>query len=393
MTLQSERILFSEHGRSIYFNSVHGDSYSECFLTCDLSAARNTVDLARKYELIVTKVIEEGITPIYEKAFGCLSCFPSLLEARSAVYQASGLFPEKIPFNYIQGAPAVKNALWAGVHLYGICIQEPSNIDIEDVTCSSGRCGRIINFKGARQAFFAGLTGKGKEDTRPVEIRSEVENAFVNLNSSLRKAGFQKSDLVRTWFHLRDILVVYNTFNEVRRDSYSGQFHENCLPASTAVQGRSAFRWEISLDAMAIHSLNADGPIVCAMSRPNQPEAKTYGPLFSRGIEIIWPRYKVLHISGTASINEAGKSIHADDPELQVSNTLNNISLLLGKYGATMDNLVQASAYFKNPEILPIFDGILKRNSWHAMPCLRLCGDICRSDLSFEMDGIAVVKR
>lgn len=391
MTMQAEHTLSHEHGQIIYFNTVHGDSYSECFLTCDLSAARENVDLAKKYELIVKKLIEGKITPIYEKAFGCLSYFRLLSETRSQVYRASGLFPERIPFNYIQGAPAVRDARWAGVHLYGICVHD-SNVNVADVTDSSGCYGKIINSKGTRQAFFTGLTGKDKRNTHPVEVKNEIENVFANLSSSLLKTGAQKSDLVRTWFHLRDILGVYNIFNDARRKSYTGQIHKDCLPASTAIQGESALGREISLDAMAIHSSNTDGPIVQALSSPIQPEADTYGPLFSRGIEIVWPRYKILYISGTASIDEAGRSAHAGDPKLQIKNTLNNIYLLLDKFGATMDNIVQACAYFKNPAIEPIFDGILKQNSWHALPCLRLCGDICRYDLVFEMDGIAVVQ-
>jgi enamine deaminase RidA (YjgF/YER057c/UK114 family) len=128
------------------------------------------------------------------------------------------------------------------------------------------------------------------------------------------------------------------------------------------------------------------------MTSPAQPEAMTYGPLFSRGIEIIWPTYKILLVSGTASIDELGRSVYAENPEQQVSNTLNNISLLLNKYDATMNDIVQATAYFKNPDLEPVFNGLLVQNEWSTMPCLRVVGDVCREDLFFEMDCIAVVQ-
>jgi enamine deaminase RidA (YjgF/YER057c/UK114 family) len=109
----------------------------------------------------------------------------------------------------------------------------------------------------------------------------------------------------------------------------------------------------------------------------------TYGPLFSRGIEIIWPEYKIFHISGTASIDEAGRSVYTENPELQVANTLNNISILLNKYGATMNDIVQATAYFKKPDLEPAFNRLLLENEWNDMPCLKVVG---------EMDCIAVVQ-
>jgi len=391
MAIKFEHTLTCED-RIINLNFVCGDLYSEYYLTCDLSEAKDNYDLAQKYELLTRKLIQHGITPIHEKAFGFLSFLPLFLKTRSEIYRMLGFSPDRIPFSYIEGVPAQKDARWAGVHLYGVRVHEPSQVNIKDIEGHDGCCGKIIESKDVRHVYFTGLIGEDTANPKQVDEKTEINNIFTNLDLSLQDFGFQMSDLARTWFHLRDILPAYHEFNQARRDSFTGRIDNGCLPASTAIQGRPSFGREICLDALAIQSRTGNGPTVRTMTSPAQPEAKTYGPLFSRGMEIIWPGYKVLHVSGTASIDEAGRSVHTGDPELQISNTLNNISLLLNKYGATMTDIVQACAYFKNPELEPAFNRILRQNSWQEMPCLRMRGDVCRDDLFFEMDCIAVVQ-
>lgn len=372
-----------------YLKSARCGSFSGFFLTRDLGPANNDAELADKYQLLVKQLAQHGITPIHEKVFGCLAYASSFLNVRSETYRELGFPPDRIPCSYIEGAPAVKGARWAGVHVYGIRVHDPSRVTVCDIVNERGCCGKLIDSEDVRQVFFTGLAG---ESTSNADSCGEIKNVFTDLDLSLQNAGFRMSDLVRTWFHLRDILPTYNDFNQARRDSFAGKVDHDCLPASTAIQGKPAFGRGITLDAMAIQSRNGKGAIVRAMTSPAQPEAMTYGPLFSRGVEIIWPEYKVLHISGTASIDEAGRSVYTDEPALQVSNTLNNISLLLNKYGATMNDIVQATAYFKDPGLGPAFNGILLENKWNGMPCLKVVGDVCREDLFFEMDCIAVVQ-
>jgi enamine deaminase RidA (YjgF/YER057c/UK114 family) len=340
----------------------------------------------------VKRLVQHGITPIYEKAFGYISDIPILLDCRSRAYQKFDFTSDRIPISYIQGEPAVRGARFAGVHVYGVQVHAPSKVDITDII-SRGRChGKIIDSHGVKQAFFMGLIGWEKGTTNPVDTKTAIQGIFTELNLSLHNAGFGLTNLVRTWFYLKDILPVYEIFNTVRNESYAEKINDWCVPASTGIQGESATGREISLDAIAIRSTNDNWPKIRVMTSPKQPEAKTYGALFSRGMEIAWPQYKILHISGTASIDEAGRSGYTEDPEMQIRNTLSNVSRLLKKYHATMDDVIHACAFFKRQDLEPAFDKILKQNNWHKMPCLRLCADICRDDLFFEMDCIAVVQ-
>lgn len=392
MAINVERRSIRENDQIINAGFVSGDLYSEYFLTCSLHEARDNNDLEHRYELLVRQLIQHKIAPVYERIFGYLSERSSLLKIRSRIYRMFAFSPEAVPFSYIEGAPAMKGARWAGVHLYGVSVNKNSELNIKDIIGEGGCCGKLIAAKDVRQVYIFDLGGEDKTNREHSNEKNEIRNIFTNLNSSLQNAGFEAADLVRTWFHLRDILPRYNEFNQARGESYAGKIAVDRLPASTAIQGKPASGRDISLDALAIRSKNGNGPIVRTMTSPVQPEAKTYGPLFSRGIEIAWPGYKILHISGTASIDEEGISAYPEDSELQVSNTLNYISLLLNKYGAAITDIVQANAYFKYPELESAFSDILKQNCWEDIPCLRMCGDICRADLFFEMDCIAAVQ-
>jgi len=380
------------HDQVLNVQGVRGERYSEWFLTCDLSQGNSIEYVVHNYEMLVKGLVQRGITPIYEKAFGYIADFPILLTARSRAYQQFGISSDSIPLSYIQGEPTARGARFAGVHVYGVQVHEPSKVSITDVV-REGRCfGKVIGSNGVKQAFFMGLIDHEKRTADAVTAKTEIENIFTDLDLTLHNAGFELNNLVRTWFYLKEILPVYDVFNAVRNDSYAGKINEWCVPASTGIQGAPSTGRELSVDAIAIRSTNDPWPKIHVMTSPQQPEAKTYGALFSRGIEIVWPQYKILHISGTASIDETGRSVHTDEPELQIMNTLNNILSLLNKYDATMTNVVHACAFFKSQDLEALFDNIIRKNNWNALPCLRLRGDICRHDLFFEMDCIAVVQ-
>lgn len=387
--MPSKTIAYLNHD-AVTLKCAHGEHFSEWFLTCDLSQSIGIEDIAQKYEILVNLIVQNHITPVYEKTFGYLSELPDFLNCRSSVYRKFEISPETIPLSYIQGESAARNARFAGLHVYGIEVRERSKVRITSINSKEGCYGKMIESQGIKQAFFMNLP-RGRQNPAPGVRRTDIENAFTDLEKSLLSAGFDHADLIRTWFYLGQILPDYDTFNFVRKHRYAGKIDERRLPASTGIQGLSAINSIISLDAMALRTGDS-WPKVQTMTSPVQPEARTYGPLFSRGVEIVWPQYKILYVSGTASIDERGRSAHIDDPESQIKNTLNNISLLLKKCGADMDDIVHGCAFLKRRSLEPVFEKVLRQNNWLNMPCLRLCADICRDDLFFEMDCIALVQ-
>jgi 2-iminobutanoate/2-iminopropanoate deaminase len=69
---------------------------------------------------------------------------------------------------------------------------------------------------------------------------------------------------------------------------------------------------------------------------------------FSRGMRIDLNGLTILLISGTASIDEAGKSVHIGDFRAQCRRTFANITGLLASEGATWKDIVRTSCYLRD---------------------------------------------
>jgi enamine deaminase RidA (YjgF/YER057c/UK114 family) len=69
---------------------------------------------------------------------------------------------------------------------------------------------------------------------------------------------------------------------------------------------------------------------------------------FSRGMRIDIGNVVILLISGTASIDENGQTVHVGDFRAQTRRTFNNITALLAAEGATWHDIVRTSCYLRD---------------------------------------------
>ena len=81
-------------------------------------------------------------------------------------------------------------------------------------------------------------------------------------------------------------------------------------------------------------------------------EAHSYAKpsLFSRGMRIEIGSVAILLISGTASIDENGKSVHIGDFPAQLRRTFENITGLLTSEGARWHDVVRTTCYLRDIE-------------------------------------------
>ena len=71
---------------------------------------------------------------------------------------------------------------------------------------------------------------------------------------------------------------------------------------------------------------------------------------FSRGLRIDLNGVTILLISGTASIDENGISVHVGDLRAQMRRTYRNITELLASEGATWKDIVRTTCYLRDME-------------------------------------------
>ena len=79
-------------------------------------------------------------------------------------------------------------------------------------------------------------------------------------------------------------------------------------------------------------------------------EAYNYGSAFSRGLRIDLNGLSIVLISGTASIDDAGNTVHVGDFRAQTRRTFSNISGLLASEGATWKDVVRTTCYLRDIE-------------------------------------------
>lgn len=120
---------------------------------------------------------------------------------------------------------------------------------------------------------------------------------------------------------------------------------------------------------------------------------------FSRGVRFDLGDKAMLLISGTASVDEAGRTTHVGDFRAQLWRTYRNISELLAAEGATWHDIVRTTCYLRDierdykdfNEVRTAFFDWLGLDPLPASTGIQ--ARLCREDLLVEIEAIAVMPR
>lgn len=128
-------------------------------------------------------------------------------------------------------------------------------------------------------------------------------------------------------------------------------------------------------------------------------EAYDYGSAFSRGMRIDLGAFVILLISGTASIDEQGRTVHVGDLRAQTQRTFDNITNLLAAEGATWKDIVRTTCYLRDIERdYKAFNeertAFYKEQGLNPVPASTgIQAILCRPDLLIEIEAIAMLRR
>ena len=100
-----------------------------------------------------------------------------------------------------------------------------------------------------------------------------------------------------------------------------------------------------------------------------------------------------LHVSGTASIDEAGRTAHPGDFEAQADRMLVNVAALLEGQGASFGDVVSAITYLKRPADAGRLREKLREAGFEGFPNALVAAPICRPELLCETEALAVLPR
>jgi 2-iminobutanoate/2-iminopropanoate deaminase len=120
---------------------------------------------------------------------------------------------------------------------------------------------------------------------------------------------------------------------------------------------------------------------------------------FSRAMRIDLNGIVILLISGTASIDEVGKTVHVGDFAAQLRRTFSNITGLLAAEGATWKDIVRTTCYLRDIERdYEVFNEV--RTAFFAEQALDplpastgIQAILCRPDLLIEIEAIAMFRQ
>ena len=117
---------------------------------------------------------------------------------------------------------------------------------------------------------------------------------------------------------------------------------------------------------------------------------------FSRGLRLDIKGIAILLISGTASVDEYGRTIHLGDFRAQTWRTYHNITKLLEAEGATWKDVVRTTCYLRDIErdyadFNEIRTQFFHEQGLHPLPASTgIQAILCRPDLLIEIEAMAI---
>ncbi len=329
---------------------------------------------------------DNNISILQQKVYGAASEKEKIL---SIMNKMAEKIDKKNIFSatFIEGASCI-GGVFTGMHIIGVS-SESFEIDIKNIEHDGKNVGRSFETPFFKEIFLSGISDYEKA----YSLYEHASFMFYKAKEILEKEKCGMNNVIRTWIYFPRILDWYGEFNKARNKC----FEEFCLisddkiymPASTGIQGKRLDAEECFMDVFAFIPKDEKEKI-SVMKNKRQKEAYEYGSSFARGIKISDSKISRLYISGTASIDTTGKTVYHNDIQGQITETLLNIAALLDTEDAKLKDIVLATAYCKNKEVYEKAESIIKYLDLDAIPFIYTFADVCRDDLLFEVEAIAV---
>jgi len=246
--------------------------------------------------------------------------------------------------------------------------------------------GRFFEDADAKYCFMGDV-----QPWDPAASRSEQTGQVLQtIQTVLAGVGMHFKDVVRTWFYNDRILDWYDDFNRVRTAFFE---HHGItrMPASTGIGAPNASGTALVAKVIAVQPKTGDVRIQRIHS-PLQCEAPEYGSAFSRAMEVSDSLVRTIYVSGTASIEPAGRTVHVGNAAGQIEKTMEVVHALLAAAGMDWSNTSRAIAYFRNTDDISHWHDYCRNRQLPPLPVILMPSVICRDDLLFELELDAVAE-
>ncbi len=386
------------HGCSIVLRRVEGPEARELFFSCQPPA--DAVDAGQQAEAVYRAIL--GVLEAEGGSFASVVCETLFLRSLRAdlepIRAARGRVlaacegPSPRPAKTEIEQPPLNERACLEVSIQAVLPNRPPlRVDTFEArpSCGCDECARSHGLRvhvGEEARLYAGgLYGRGEG------AHEQTLAMFGVAENLLQQAGMEFRDVVRTWIYLREMERDYGDLNRARRAFFEARGIDPA-PASTGIGGGPvSAEHDLCLGVYAVKA--GRPPVRTLMTTPTLNEAPLYGSDFARGIRIVETNKVALHVSGTASIDEAGRTAHLGDFEAQVDRMLVNVAALLEGQGATFGDVVSAITYLKHPADAQRLREKLHEAGFEGFPNVLVAAPVCRPELLCETEALAVLPR
>jgi len=370
------------------------DDLKEYFLT--FRPERNSSGGAESVENIYNRVAEFLATIhgeiVQERCYAMANTYAQVSAARQRAYTQHGVESEG-SLCFVGEMPCeAEHGAVAGIQVWAV--RTPKGGAVSPLLLEGQAVGRKFCYGNTCYLSVASL-GPAKHVCEGHRLHDHALSMFENANRILEAHGLIYRDVARTWIYLPKLLSWYDEFNAARRQAYrqfglmDGQ-KPVWLPASTGIQGDCPFGRECMMDFLAISRRGEAALEARILNSPRQCEAFQYGSSFSRAVEIRDESVSRIYVSGTASINERGETVHIGNPEEQMRHTLRVVKELLSSRDHSLGDAAHCVAFVKSAECAPAFRRIAREEGLDPRGVIETAADICRDDLLFELEVMTI---
>jgi enamine deaminase RidA (YjgF/YER057c/UK114 family) len=383
------------HGCTVVLSSADGPDARELFFSCrpgpEFQSPGEQADAAHRAILGVLE--SEGgsfASVVTETLFlsNAREDIDAVREARAHALDASGHRPattviEQPPLSGEHDLEILIHAVVPKTGALDVKVIEPHQ------ACNCAECSlsnALLVQLGSENRLYAGaLYGAGET------AYEQTRDMFRVAEDLLQQAGMTFNDVMRTWIYLPEMERDYQDLNRARREFFEARSIDP-IPASTGIgAGLVSPVHDICL---GIYAVNSDPkPMRTVMTTPTLNEAPEYGSDFSRGMRVEEANKTSLLVSGTASIDETGRTVHVGDFDAQADRMLVNVEALLAGQGATFADVVCAITYVKHPEDAQRLQEKFHKAGYEGFPNVLVEAPVCRPDLLCETEALAVLAR
>ncbi|MDZ7261585.1 MAG: Rid family hydrolase, partial [candidate division KSB1 bacterium] len=351
---------------------------------------------AEIYRRIADSLTQTNMQIVQERLFGSIEVQPEVLKAREEVLRERRI-AEDLAMTYIEGQPYWGKG-FAGVQIRAV---QPDD-KVWTIYDNQRPCGRGWNWKGATFLMLQNLHGFQPKPGVDNSRQEQAARMFDRAERLLRSQGASYRQVVRTWIYLSQILDWYTEFNQVRNTKYQ-QFgllpnpsdeqvaEQIYLPASTGIRGDNPYGAASVMDVLAVVPHSDQAIKVVHTVGVKQRSPFRYRSAFSRAVCLREPDSSHILVSGTASIDEQGKSLFLGDTRAQILKTIEVVEALIAQENASLKDICDATVFLKKPEDISIYREVASECGLDKMPAVCLIADVCREELLFELDAEVVV--